>query len=448
MSRRRAWLATCCTLLATPFAAPLWAQSEAESPSPTAGAAQKPDVEALGKSRAARRRLYPVSNRVSRYLGAAAEATDEGGPGEATALLEKLNLARLNTYERALVFRMMAFVAYSDGNAAGAIEAFENVLGEEILQIREEVRIRFNIAQLHAGQPNWRETIAALDRWFLWVEDPNPLAYYLKAIAHFQLDEMEPAQENAELAVDLSPEPREGWLQLLAALYVQGEDYTAATPVLEELVLRFPKRLYWVQLSLIYAALENYPHSLAVQQVAHAQGLLTAGSELRRLARSYLYGNQPYPAAQVLEKGLADGVIEPDAKAYELLANSWIGSREYEKSLGPLLQAATLSKTGDLYMRLGQVYLQREDWQQAAEMLDKAVVKGDLKEPGNALLLLGISHYNDARVGKARSYCARARKHEKTKPQAERWLTHLDTEAATAAGAESAKTAGSSEEPT
>ena len=174
MSQRSAWLATCCTLLATPLAAPLWAQSEVEPPAVAAGAAQKHDVEALGESRAARRRLYPVRNRVSRYLGAAAEATDEGGPGEATALLEKLNLARLNTYERALVFRLMAYVAYSDGNADGAIEAFENVLGEEILQIREDVRIRFNIAQLHAGQQNWHGTIAALDRWFVWVEEPEP----------------------------------------------------------------------------------------------------------------------------------------------------------------------------------------------------------------------------------------------------------------------------------
>lgn len=443
MRRRTAWLATCCAL----FATPLWAQSQAEPPAPEA--TQKFDVEALEEERVARRRLYPVSNRVNRYLGAAAEASDEAGPGEAAALLEKLNLARLNPQERARVFRMKAFVAYTDGNPAGAIEAFEGVLAEEILQVREDVRIRFNIAQLYAGQQNWRETIAAIDRWFLWVEDPDPLAYYLKAIAHFQLDEMEPAQENAELAVDLSPEPREGWLQLLAALYVQGEDYTAATPVLEELVLRYPRRLYWVQLSLIYAALENYRHSLAVQQVAHAQGLLTAGSELRRLARSYLYGNQPFPAAHVLEKGLADGVIEPDAKAYELLANSWIGSREYEKSLSPLLQAATLSKTGDLYVRLGQVYLQREDWQQAAEMLDKGVVKGDLKDPGNALLLLGISHYNDARVGRARTYFARARKHEKTKPQAERWLMHLDTETEAASESEeSAKTAEDGEEPT
>ena len=54
--------------------------------------------------------------------------------------------------------------------------------------------------------------------------------------------------------MDSTPEPKEAWLQLLAALYVRKSDYASATPVLEELVLRFPKKAYWVQLSLIYGS--------------------------------------------------------------------------------------------------------------------------------------------------------------------------------------------------
>ena len=36
----------------------------------------------------------------------------------------------------------------------------------------------------------------------------------------------------------MTDEPREGWLQLLAALYIQKEDYKAAAPIFEELVTR------------------------------------------------------------------------------------------------------------------------------------------------------------------------------------------------------------------
>ena len=41
-----------------------------------------------------------------------------------------------------------------------------------------------------------------------------------------------------------------------------------------------------------------------------------------------------------------DGLIEGDGDAYEMLANSWIASREYDRSLPPLKQAAELSEDG------------------------------------------------------------------------------------------------------
>lgn len=390
------------------------------------------DLEQLDADHRERAKLYPVRDRVSRYMTAAAKATDAGDTDKARGLLAKLSPKRLNPSERALVFRLEAYVHYTAGDLDGAIASFEKVLAEEILPLKDETRIRFNIAQLQAGQQNWRGSLEALDRWELYVEQPDPLAYYLRAISYFQLEEFDEAIANAEKAVDLADTPREGWLQLLAALYIQKEDYRDATPVLEELIFRFPKKLYWVQLSLIYGAREEYPNSLAVQQVAYLQGLLTDDKELRRLARSYLYSNLPYPAARVLEKGLAEGIVEPDVDSYEMLANSWIASREYDKSLAPLKKAAALSKDGNLYARLGQVHLQQEEWKEAAQMLQRAVEKGGLKNPGQALLLLGISYYNDQQVGQARSFFARAREHDATRPEAERWIEHLDSESRTA----------------
>ena len=424
------------TLLFALPAPPVAAQAtDAVAPAATATASGElppVDVEALEAERAARRNLERnrPSARVGRYLRAAAEAIENDEPEKAQELLAKLQAGRLNPYDLAQVYQVTAFAAYGAGDQAGAIEAFQKVIEQDIIPVKDEIRIRFSIAQLYAGLEQWKPAIAALREWFRYVPSPDPLAYYLLAIAYFQLEQHDLAIVNAETAVDLAPMPREGWLQLLAALYVQREDYQKATPVLEELVLRFPKKLYWVQLSLIYGARENYRHSLAVQQMAYAQELLTEDKELRRLARSYLHAEIPYPAAQVLEKGLADGAIEPDAEAYELLANSWIAAREYDKALAPLERGAELSDDGELFVRLGQVHLQREQWSQAAQMLHKAVEKGELKNEGNALLLLGISYFNEEQVGQARSYFARALKHDETRPQAERWLKHIDEAAA------------------
>jgi len=422
---------------------------EAEAPQLTAieeawakrpGAMSAEEIAAVDAEHAARRNLQEnrVRERIGRYLQAASKAIDEDGAEAAGALLDRLSMDRMNDHEKARIFIFRGFVAYQEGETEKAIEYFRKVLAEQILPVKDETRLRFNIAQLYAGQQDWEKTIEAIDAWMPWAHDPDPLAYYLKAIAYFQMDKFDEAIENAEAAVDLSEEPKEGWLQLLAALYIQKEDYDNAAPVLEELVLLYPKKVYWVQLSLIYGAREQYPRSLAVQQVAYAQGLLDEDKELRRLARSYLFANMPYQGAKVLEKGLEDGIIEADAESYEMLANSWIAAREYEKALPPLDHAAELSEDGNLYVRLGQVYLQREDWENAIDALDKAVQKGSLRNPGTALLLLGISSYNISKTEAARRYFVRARADEKTRASADGWLTHLDNEARATADASAA----------
>jgi tetratricopeptide (TPR) repeat protein len=390
------------------------------------GAEEPVDLEQLQMQRAARAALHPVRRRVSRYLEAAQKTVDEGTPAEGIALLDKLDPKRLNPYERALVYRLQAFLAYAAFDYAGAIQRFEKVLAEEVLSVRDDNRIRFAISQLRATQQQWRETIDALGVWFRYVEEPDPLAFYLLGVAHYQLREIDEALENARKAVELSPSPAESWLQLLAALYVQKEDFRNAAPVVEDLVERFPKKRYWMQLALIHAALEDYTASLAVQQLAYRQGHLTEDKELRRLARSCLHQNMPYPAAEVLEKGLAEGTIGSDSEAFELLANAWIAAREYDRSLAPLEKAARLSERGDLYVRLGQVYMQREAWAEAAQSLAKAIEKGGLEDPGNAQLLLGIAYFNDAHLEQARSSFARARQHAATRDAAERWIGYLD----------------------
>jgi tetratricopeptide (TPR) repeat protein len=388
------------------------------------------DLEALNKDRDKKAKRYPTSTRVKRYLEAASIAVDQGEPEEAEALLDNLFVGRLNPVERARVMRMRAFIAHTSGDSKLAIDYFKSFLDLEALSINEEAVARFQIAQLYASIRAWRQMIDAMNDWLRYVEDPNPLGYYLMAIGFFQLDDYDKAIEAIQLAIGDGHDPKESWLRLLASLHSEKQDYARAIPVFEELILRYPKKQYWVQLSLIYGARTDFRRALTVQQAAYAQDLLTSDKELKRLARSYLYHDLPYPAANVLEQALEGGQLTATAGAYELLANSWIQAREYKRSRGPLNKAAELSTSGDLYVRLGQVYMQDEDWGQASTFFEEAVKKGELKDPGNAELLLGISYYNGDQPTQARAAFKRARTHEKTKAEANRWITHLDTESA------------------
>ena len=47
-----------------------------------------------------------------------------------------------------------------------------------------------------------------------------------------------------------------------------------------------------------------------------------------------------------------------------------------------------------MFVRLGEVQVQREDWPAAITAVQRGVDKGQLKDPGNAQLMLGIAHYS------------------------------------------------------
>jgi len=405
--------------------------------------AQAPvDFEALEEDRRAKAGKYPMGRRISRYLTAAQEELEEERPEEAEQLLLRLDARRLNPLERANVYRFLAYLANTMEDSQKAIAYFEKVLDEQVMKPADESRVRIAIVQLSAQQEDWDDVVLWSDRYIRTTQNPNPLVYYLKALALYQLERLDEAIDSIETAIAAAPAPREAWLRLLAAMHSQKEDYEKAAPVLEELLLRFPKKPYWIQLSLIYGALEDYPRSLAVQQVAYAQGFLTEDRELQRLARSYLFRELPYPAATVLDEGLSSGAIEPDPKVYELLANSWIAAREYERSLPPLRKAAELSEDGKLYVRLGQVMMQNENWSEATKAFEKAIEKGGLDNEGNADLLLAIAYYNAGETTAAERLFTRAREYEGTRAQADNWLSHLAREQGTASASEGASESG------
>ena len=109
-----------------------------------------------------------------------------------------------------------------------------------------------------------------------------------------------------------------------------------------------------------------------------------------------------------------------------VLPNAWITAREFEKAVEPLSNAASLSESGDTYARLGQVFLEREEDENAIDALESAFEKGDLKNPGRTYLLLGICNFNVEKLSASRKAFRKALEDDKTKKIAAQWITHVD----------------------
>jgi Flp pilus assembly protein TadD len=350
---------------------------------------------------------------------------------QAKSVLAKINLERLSPYERSRVEQLFASIDHAQENLPGARAHLEQALAAGGLNEQEQSQVRFQIAQLFMAEERWKEGAAALNAWFATAENPNSAAYYLLAVAYYQQGDHKSALAPAQKAVDLSDKPQESWLQLLLALHLERENHRAAVPLLRRLITLAPdKKTYWIQLSAVNGALGSYEDALAPLQVAYNAGMLTEDAEIRRLADLLLYLDIPYRAAEILTQSLEAKRVNGDQKLHEKLGNCWVAAREYEKAITPLRRAADLSDTGDLYVRLGEVQVQRENWSAAEEALRRGLEKGRLKDPGNAQLLLGIASYSQKKPKEARTWFERARAHGKSRNQAEGWLEHIDRELA------------------
>ena len=376
-----------------------------------------------------------VDATTGKRLNEALAHLEAGRNAEAKAALAKLNLERLSPYERSRVEQILAAVAHAQDDTASARKHLGLALASGGLNDAEMSAVRFQLAQLYLAEEKWLLGAEALEEWFATTTTPNSAAYYLLAAAYYQLGDTQKALAPAQKAIDLAEKPQESWVQLLLALRLAREEYKQAVPLLMKLLTASPqKKSYWLQLSSVQAALESYQRALVPMQLAYRAGLLTEPAQLQRLTDLLLQVGIPHRAGLILSQALEQKKLEADAKAWEKLGNCWIAAREYDKAIEPLGRAAALASAGELYVRLAEVHVQREEWGRAADALRRGLDKGGLRSPGNAQLLMGIAFYNQAKPQEARAWFERASQHGSSRAQAQGWLRHVERELASRSG--------------
>lgn len=369
-----------------------------------------------------------IDPQTGKILSEAIEFLNMEQYAEARARLGDLRLDRLSPFERSRLEQLLFNLDMNDENYAGARSHLQAAVDSGGLNPQENSQMRYQMAQLWFQEEKWVEGAAAMEAWIATEPMPNSAAYYLLAAAYYYQELFDKALPNAQKAVDLAETPQEGWLTMLASLLIQKEDYAGALEVVKRMVNMFPdKKTYWMQLSGLYTTLEDYQNGLVALEFANHGGMLTEDADIRRLADLYSLQEMPYRAATLLESAMAEGKIEKNLRAYESLANNWIASREFEKAVPVLGQAAELSDTGAIFHRMGEVNLQLEEWDAAAEAFENALDKGDLRDPEGTQLMLGISLFNLERYADARTWLQRASNDDTHRNTARGYLQLIDS---------------------
>ena len=283
-----------------------------------------------------------------------------------------------------------------------------------------------------AQRAGYLQALAALDRWFALSAKPTAQARLFAASLHYNLATIGSGQPDtaslraaighANEAILLSPKPT-GQLQLLlVACHLQLNENARAAELLELLAAQDPKAAStWSQLQALYLNLAGETkdpkeitrhniRALLVLDRAQAQGQLnTPKDHYTRVA--ILFNLAQYDrAAQLLEKGLADGSLESSQRNWELLASAYQQTNQETKALDTYARAVErFPAQADLEFSLAQTLYASGKVEDAYARARSAVTKPGLAKPGQTRLYLAFLAYELQRHDEAKTWIDEAR---------------------------------------
>ena len=266
--------------------------------------------------------------------------------------------------------------------------------------------------------------------------DLVPEGYATLATIYAQDEEWDNALKYITLALENSSTFVENWAQLKFAIHTEKKQYMEALEVAQDLVRFKPKNKSYIdQMAGIYNIIRFEEESLASLEFKLQQDLLKKPSEYINLANFYLYKSLPIDSAKVIEKGLKLGVLENNIKHNELLSNAYIIAKDFKNAIRALINVTKISDDSKYDYRIGQIYLQNSEYQNAIKFLDLARKKGWNAKPGSLEMLIGICYIELDDFKNARIELAKATNFGKEK-DVEPWINYMDsTESLRAAAA-------------
>ena len=364
------------------------------------------------------------------------EASDANNNREVTRLLDKLSKEEdLNNIEQAYIRNFRGNIYFQQDNLNAALREFKGIVqNSEGVPDAFTNQMLYVIAQVLFSQEKYREALGYAQRWFKTLPEPTADGYLLIGQAQYQLKEYDNALRNVQSGIDKytanGRKPKESWLNLLSNIYRNKNQYSKMVPVLKKLIKHYPKKPYLSTLAGVYNELSDQVSMTAIFQSMYDQGLLKTESEIVTLASLQLSLENPFKAAQIMEKGLNEGAVPKSVKNYGLYSQALFFAKDYKKALAPLSQAAKLQSNGKYYDQLGQSYISLNRYSEAESALTSALNKGGLTNTGQTQLSLGLSQFEQKKFQAAKATFNKALKYQKTRSSAQNWIKYVNNEVA------------------
>lgn len=377
------------------------------------------------------------STGVAKALKAAQDATKKG---QWNAAMERIKEAQAQggktAYDEYQIDNFLAYVLFSQKKMSEAAVVYERLLNSGRMPANEVDARTKALAQMYFQLKQYDK--AAKYAKPLYDKNPNQQdvalvlgqSYYLSNDCKSAAATMKSLVANTERS---GQAPKEDWLRLVQDCQNRLDDREGASETLRKLVRHFNKPDDWSALLSGSRNRQSDEVNLGYFRLMRDVGTLKRDREyfeFAQLAMDEKVGNAPTEAVQIVEEGVAKGILKSDDKAQQgrydrLLQAAKERAQASKQSLPQLAKQTEAAANGQADVALGEAYFGAGEYDAAVTALQRGIKRGGVTDPDEAQVVLGLAQLKKGQKDQARQALRAVKKDSKWAPLADLWTLRI-----------------------
>jgi hypothetical protein len=341
-----------------------------------------------------------VRPEVGKPLQEAANLLKANRAKEALAKVREAEVvANKSPAEQLTIDRMRAAAASRAGETQVAIRSFEATLASGRLSQAEQTQAAEQLAYLYSQAKDWNKT----REWATKAKQMGGNAAELDKLLAFvnaQSGDFAQIAKDSQAAIEAAEKagrrPEEADLLRLADALRRSGNAAGQSAVLEKLITHYPKKDYW---AIVLGRVQSRPGfsqrlSLDVMRLKRETKTLETAEEYVEMTQLALQEGQAAEAKAIIEEGFARGLLGKGAEAERQKRLQALATQRATSAAADLAEAektAVDDKSGDALVRIGLAHSALGQHDRAASLIQQGIKKGQLRNPQQAQLHLGIA---------------------------------------------------------
>lgn len=301
-----------------------------------------------------------------------------------------LSQERANNYDKAFAAQLAGHASFNSDDTESAKRYIAQAIELNGLDNNNHFQSMVMLAQLYGQDEQINEALATLEQYFAESGSTDPNDLVLQGQLLYQAERFDEAIPVLRQAIEGAENPQTGWTQLLMASYAETGRDSEAIALAEQIAAGAPDdKRSQINLASMYMQSDQNAKAVEVMERLRASGQLTEDREYRNLMAMHLNTEGGEAAAiEVINDGLAKGVLESNHQTYVALAQAHYFSDQVEPAIEAYRKAAPLDDSGETFLNLARILYGEGREAEAADAARQALDKG-VRRPEDARRIIG-----------------------------------------------------------